>query len=96
MAWFERLLIPVGLCSYSVYLLHEPCIAPALRAVHGWLETAPPFAVWVAAPTVIFAPILTVSWLYYRWVEIGSVEAGHRLFAARPRSAMSTSSDEKN
>jgi len=83
LALAERILVPVGLCSYSLYLLHQPCIAPVLRAMRAWMDVAPPAVIWVVIPAGLFVPILALSWLCYRWVELGSIETGRRLWERR-------------
>ena len=83
LARVERALVPLGLCSYSFYLLHEPGIAPALRAMGPWFHTAPAAIVWAAVPAAMFSLTFAVSWLYYRWVERGSIGFGRRLVVPR-------------
>lgn len=79
----ERALIPLGLCSYSFYLLHEPAIPWTLRSLGPWFLTAPAAVVWLFVPAAMFAVTYAVSRFYYRWVEGGSIEFGRRLWAWR-------------
>ena len=82
----ERWLVPVGLCSYSLYLFHQPwlgaCVACVAR-VSAWIDAAPALAVWVALPAMLFVPLFLFCHGYYRWVECRSLEIGKRLWARR-------------
>ena len=87
----ERLAVPLGLCSYSFYLLHEPGMLPALRALGPWLTEGSAAVVWLVIPALLFVPVFAVSWLYYRWVEQGSIELGRRLWSRKKVPAASAS-----
>ncbi len=71
------LLAKLGVCSYSVYLFHQPFMVPVSR----WLETH-----WGMSPPARFASVaglfLTLGWtigpLLYRWLEVPSARIGKR------------------
>jgi peptidoglycan/LPS O-acetylase OafA/YrhL len=74
--WWERWLVPVGLCSYSIYLWHHPFIMPIL----SWL---PPtgFAStltgkWTLGLLLCSTVIFVMSWLLYNTVERFGVRMG--------------------
>ncbi len=78
--WLERAFLPVGLCSYSLYLSHEFLILkllPTLSLVglkrgYGWNM--------VVAMPVIFLIVLGLSWLLYRYIELPSIAFGKQLW----------------
>jgi peptidoglycan/LPS O-acetylase OafA/YrhL len=76
----ERALIPVGLCSYSLYLFHQPYLGAVVHAASAWLRTAPHLVIWLAIPAALFVPLGAFCWGYYRWVECGSIATGKRLW----------------
>lgn len=78
LAWWERALVPVGLCSYSLYLVHEPLLELFFNGLGSALRTTPGWVVWVPLLLVFFGAVLVVSQLYYRLVETPSIRAGHR------------------
>jgi len=63
----------IGLCSYSIYLIHQPFLRPMLRFFG---EYGPmPLALMVKL-TVVFGIIFLVSWALYQWVELPSIAFG--------------------
>jgi peptidoglycan/LPS O-acetylase OafA/YrhL len=79
----ERWLVPLGLCSYSVYLFHQPYLGWVVKWTAQWQESAGAIPVWLLLPIVAFGPLLLGCWLYYRWVERTSITTGRRIWDAR-------------
>ncbi len=76
----ERILAPIGVCSYSFYLLHLPLInltAWGFRALG--LDPRLP-SLWLAASIAALAITVILSWASYVWIEEGSVKLGNRLW----------------
>jgi peptidoglycan/LPS O-acetylase OafA/YrhL len=81
----------LGLCSYSVYLLHQPLMI----AFANWLRPygSPPRSVMFL---IVAATALGLSWtvgpLLYRWIELPSTQVGRRRSSAGspPQVAAST------
>jgi peptidoglycan/LPS O-acetylase OafA/YrhL len=83
MRW-ERAVIPIGLCSYSLYLLHQPLLGPLLNAMHRWLHL--PAIHWVDLTFIavlMLGVLVAISWLSYRWIETPGTKLGHRFAAVR-------------
>jgi peptidoglycan/LPS O-acetylase OafA/YrhL len=69
----ERAVIPVGLCSYSFYLFHQPVLRQIVGKAHGFSGPgAPP---WKTAVLFggSFVLILGFSWVVYSTVETWSM-----------------------
>jgi len=84
----EKALLPIGLCSYSIYLFH--CVIfQWFDWIHRHLYSALPFVDLTITLVALFLLILVPSWLSYRYLELGSVQLGHwlwqRLRKASPR-----------
>ncbi|MEP6777225.1 MAG: acyltransferase [Chthoniobacterales bacterium] len=78
----ERLLVPVGLCSYSFYLIHFPLIP----LIAGQLRRLPSFynpAVLTSAAPIGIAIVFAFSFAAYSTLEKGSVAIGRRLRSLR-------------
>jgi peptidoglycan/LPS O-acetylase OafA/YrhL len=76
----EKLMVPVGLCGYSLYLVHHPYLRWLLKTFPSlWTGHS---ALWVLGilPWLMLAPILVFSWLYYYFIENGSIAFGKRLW----------------
>ncbi|HVJ67363.1 MAG TPA: acyltransferase [Caulifigura sp.] len=72
-----QLLARLGLCSYSVYLFHQPFLAPVSR----WLQTQfgiGPLPRFVILSAVALAASWTIGPLLYRWIEEPSAKRGRR------------------
>lgn len=65
----------IGLCSYSIYLIHQPFLRPLLRyfGEYGPL----PLAISVKL-VVVFGVIFLLSWSLYQLVELPSIAFGAR------------------
>ncbi len=79
----ERWLVPLGLCSYSVYLFHQPYLGWVVKRTAPWQESAGAIPVWLLWPLLAFGPLLLGCWLYYRWIERTSITTGRRLWDSR-------------
>jgi peptidoglycan/LPS O-acetylase OafA/YrhL len=76
----EKLLIPVGLCSYSLYLLHQPLLAPLLEAIHRWIPRSANHWADLTVTGVLLLVLLTlIAWASFRWIETSGIKMGHRL-----------------
>lgn len=76
-----RSLVVIGLCSYSFYLYHQPILRwyLSMQGVgSGWFGVV----VFVIA---LFAIVLVVSWMVYKFVELPSIDLGRRFRGARKR-----------
>lgn len=71
----QRALIPLGLCSYSLYLWHQPLL------IYGH-EFASGKGLFFLCLTigVIVVVLLPMSWALYKWVELPSIALGKRLW----------------
>ncbi len=75
----ERCLVPVGLCSYSFYLIHYPLVpivAGQLRKLLPGLNN--PALLTSAAPVAIVV-VFAISYASYLTIEKGSIALGRRL-----------------
>jgi peptidoglycan/LPS O-acetylase OafA/YrhL len=76
---WERWLAPIGICSYSIYLIHVPMVGHWTRFLmrHGYDVQYPPL--WILSSLVCFAFTVAVARLSYRYIEEPSVALGARL-----------------
>lgn len=87
----------LGLCSFSFYLLHGQITYLFTDHVLGGSLSAQPASVWLTGCALLFVFILGLSWLSYRFVELGSVRLGERLSKrtpARPGAAAAAPANE--
>ena len=84
LARLERWIVPLGAISFSVFLLHEPVFRWGLPALAPHLAQLPAWVVLVPGLLAALAPVVAISWIYNRWVEIPSNEFGKRLAQRRP------------
>jgi peptidoglycan/LPS O-acetylase OafA/YrhL len=76
--WLERALVPVGLCSYSFYLLHYPLIPLIAQQLRRFALFKTELGLLSAAPIAIL--ILTaISYAAYATIEKGSIATGRIL-----------------
>ena len=80
---WERMLVPVGLCSYSIYLWHQPLLG---RALH-WLDKLglppTPVATLALLPVVVLLMIL-LGFASYKFLELPGIALGKKLFKKFP------------
>jgi peptidoglycan/LPS O-acetylase OafA/YrhL len=76
---FEKLLIPVGLSSYSIYLFHG-LMYEMFSWMHEHIYRTRPYLDLSVTLTGIFLIILLPCWLSYRFLELGSVRIGNLLW----------------
>ena len=74
----EKALIPIGVCSYSIYLWHQQLIDRCLRWIYllGFRES--PVLNLVLMP-VVFLGIFIIGYISYRLVELPSIEIGKKI-----------------
>ncbi|PTY08465.1 hypothetical protein DB347_02465 [Opitutaceae bacterium EW11] len=77
---FQRRLVSVGLCSYSVYLFHLPLIELIWRGMKLAGLDPSSLPVWILSGGVVFLLVLVVCWWSYQRLELGSVRLGDRLW----------------
>lgn len=76
--WLEHCVVPIGLCSYSLYLLHYPLIPIVAKQLRRLAHLSSEFKILAGAPIAIL--ILTaISLVAYATIEKGSIGAGHYL-----------------
>ncbi len=75
----ERLLVPVGLCSYSFYLLHYPFVGELLYRIPLAKGMPEPWHAIVVFP-IAFALLFSVSYASYLTLERGSNRFGRILW----------------
>lgn len=63
----------IGLCSYSIYLIHQPFLRPMLSFFGDYGPW--PLALSVKL-TVVFGIVFLISWALYQWVELPSIAYG--------------------
>lgn len=79
----ERRLAPIGICSYSLYLLHIPVqqlVARGLRAVGASFSS---LAVWAVFAVVSFALAFWLAKWSAEYIERKSSSLGNRIFRRR-------------
>lgn len=67
-----RFVCAAGIVSYSLYLLHQPIIGMLSRMVRTHL---PPYPVLFICFSSLL-PLMLLSWVFYRFVELPSIQAG--------------------
>lgn len=72
-------LSPLGLCSYSFYLWHEPFVSRALSFLQQRGLPNHPLISLTIGNAVIFVLFFLVSWILYRTIENGGVSCGKQL-----------------
>jgi peptidoglycan/LPS O-acetylase OafA/YrhL len=71
-----RLLVTIGLCSYSIFLIHQPLIRVFVDFLDLHSPRYPGFRVVDGGIAALF--IFGLSWGMYRLVELPSIAMGHR------------------
>ncbi|MFZ1073172.1 MAG: acyltransferase [Verrucomicrobiia bacterium] len=68
-----------GVCSYSIYLLHQPLMAAVPGILHYWFSgTINPFVVYLAC-ILSWLVIMPLGWLWYRLLETPSIACGKKI-----------------
>ena len=73
----KKMLIPLGLCSYSFYLFHQPLLEILIEKSKPWISTNPMTIALVCGPILFFA-LFGLSWTIYLAVEKPSMQLGKR------------------
>jgi len=70
----------VGTISYSAYLLHQPLVEQMPALLHRFLPTESiPSLVCYGFSILAWFPILALSYVFYRWIELPSIAWGKRI-----------------
>ncbi|MBA3272936.1 MAG: acyltransferase [Chthoniobacterales bacterium] len=80
----ERWLVPIGLCSYSFYLIHYPLVPVLGDQLARVPALVSPPALLLAAP-IGFAAVTAISFLTYLVMERESINLGRALLLTRHR-----------
>jgi peptidoglycan/LPS O-acetylase OafA/YrhL len=75
---WEKCLVPVGLCSYSIYLWHQPLIGRVMYWLHKFGLPQTPTTNLAALPAVVLALIM-VGFISYKIIELRSIKLGKML-----------------
>lgn len=79
----ERLLVFVGIPSYSLYLIHQPPLGFVIDWLKRWAWQESPYLVTAAAFLLVPLFLLALALPFYRWIEVPSHQfaraAGGRL-----------------
>lgn len=78
-SFWERLLVPLGLCSYSLYLLHYPFIRDLLHRIPVAQGLPEPWHAMVVFPLAL-ALLFAVAYASYMILERGSIRLGRILW----------------
>jgi peptidoglycan/LPS O-acetylase OafA/YrhL len=85
----SRSLRQLGLWSYSIYLLHQPFISLTPRmATKLALPDLPPSLAIFMLSLCLWLPIVGISALWYRWIEIPMINIGQQQVARMSSSAL--------
>jgi peptidoglycan/LPS O-acetylase OafA/YrhL len=76
---WERMLVPVGLCSYSIYLWHQPLLGRVLYWLHKLGLPQTPIASLAVLPVVVLV-MITLGFISYKLVELPGINLGKRLY----------------
>jgi peptidoglycan/LPS O-acetylase OafA/YrhL len=76
---WERMLVPVGLCSYSIYLWHQPWLGRVLYWLHKFGLPQTPIASLVMLPVVVLVMIL-LGFVSCKLIELPGMALGKRLY----------------
>jgi peptidoglycan/LPS O-acetylase OafA/YrhL len=75
---WEKRLVPVGLCSYSIYLWHQPLIARMMYWFHKFGLPQTPGASLAVLPVVVLVLIL-IGLISCKLIELPAIKLGRRL-----------------
>ncbi len=75
----EKILAPIGLCSYSMYLFHQPLLDFFYKMI-SFLGLSNRYGIFAVLDLIIvFCIIFCLSYTLYLFVELPSIELGKRL-----------------
>jgi peptidoglycan/LPS O-acetylase OafA/YrhL len=78
----EKLLVPVGLCSYSIYLWHQPLIGRLMHLLHKLGLSSSPSANLAALPVVV-AALIAIGFMSYKVIELPGISLGKFFWGKR-------------
>ncbi|HXB06430.1 MAG TPA: acyltransferase [Puia sp.] len=91
-AWPARLIVTIGICSFSIFLIHQPLLQPMFDLLD---DHAPHYRGYrVVNGVIVSLLIFLLSYAMYRLVELPSIALGGRL-RRRARSGQHTQ-DQKD
>jgi peptidoglycan/LPS O-acetylase OafA/YrhL len=76
---FEKIIVPVGLCSYSIYLWHQPLLGRVLYWLHKIGLPQTPIANLAVLPVVVLVMII-LGFISYKLIELPSIGLGKKLY----------------
>jgi peptidoglycan/LPS O-acetylase OafA/YrhL len=76
---WERMLVLVGLCSYSIYLWHQPWLGRVLYWLHKFGVPQTPIASLVMLPVMVLVMIL-LGFASCKLIELSGMALGKRLY----------------
>jgi peptidoglycan/LPS O-acetylase OafA/YrhL len=79
--WHIGGLVPLGVVSYSVYLIHQPIIQLVPRVYHYFVKLEIQPVIVFMTCVCMMVPIFLCSLIMRKVVELPSVNMGHRLLA---------------
>lgn len=77
---WERWIAPIGICSYSIYLIHLVVLEQVARRLGSQGVVFQHPGTWLAFCVGCFALTAAISWVAYRSIEEKSVALGARLW----------------
>jgi peptidoglycan/LPS O-acetylase OafA/YrhL len=80
LSWWERVLVPVGLCSYSIYLFHLPFIDLYWKLLRSWQVDVRALSVWVVSGCIMLVVTCVISGAIYKLLELKCIALGERLW----------------
>lgn len=80
--WIDRIFSPLGICSYSFYLIHQPIIFGALPILIAWLAPGGHSALFRLLTGLLALPVIAlISVVLYRLLELPSISWGKSILA---------------
>jgi peptidoglycan/LPS O-acetylase OafA/YrhL len=74
-SWLEKRMVPIGVCSYSIYLWHQPLLDFTLHELQKFGLPQTPMASLAALPVILLAMIL-LGFVSYKLIELPSITIG--------------------
>lgn len=68
----------LGLCSYSLYLWHQPLLHLAVSKAAIYARDLGPVTIWLWLCGILLVALTAWSQFAYHWVELPSIAMGHR------------------